>query len=141
LWGVLIFNNAGASNMKNYPTLTEMGINNPEQIERFSLTTSSQTDYLRIIYRRKKGSFLPASKRFEFGRASKTVITDSGSRKTQVVYEISPFVQKAVEELEYIVNSKKSNVEHATIVKDELQRLHQEMTSRLAYIESLIDDM
>jgi hypothetical protein len=127
--------------MKNYPTLTEMGINNPEQIERFSLTTSSQIDYLRIIYRRKKGSFLPASKRFEFGRASKTVVTDSGSRKTQVVYEISPFVQKAVEELEYIVNNKKSNIEHATIVKDELQRLHQEMTSRLAYIESLIDDM
>jgi hypothetical protein len=127
--------------MKNYPTLTEMGINNPEQIERFSLTTSSQTDYLRIIYRRKKGSFLPASKRFEFGRASKTVVTDSGSRKTQVVYEISPFVQKAVEELEYIVNNKKSNVEHAAIVKDELKRLHQEMTSRLAYIESLIDEM
>jgi|TARA_B110000211_G_scaffold149261_1_gene169896 hypothetical protein len=127
--------------MKNYPTLAEMGIKNPEQIERFSLTTSSQTDYLRIIYRRKKGSFLPASKRFEFGRASKTVVTDSGSRKTQVVYEISPFVQKAVEELEYIVNNKKSNVEHAAIVKDELKRLHQEMTSRLAYIESLIDEM
>jgi|TARA_B110000977_G_scaffold190247_1_gene260792 hypothetical protein len=127
--------------MKNYPTLTEMGINNPEQIERFSLTTSNNTDHLRIIYRRKKGSFLPGSKRFEFGRASKTIVTDSGSRQTQVVYEISPFVQKAIEELEYIVNNKKTSVENATIVKDELRRLHQEMTSRLAYIESLIDDM
>jgi hypothetical protein len=127
--------------MKNYPTLTEMGINNPEQIERFSLSTTNQTDHLRIIYRRKKGSFLPGSKRFDFGRASKTIVTDSGTRKTQVVYEISPFVQKAVEELESIVNDKKSDIEHATIVKVELQRLHQEMTSRLAYIESLIDDM
>lgn len=127
--------------MKSYPTLSEMGINNPEQIERFSLTTSSQTDYLRIIYRRKKGSFLPGSKRFEFGRASKTIVTDSGSRKTQVVYEISPFVQKAIGELEHIVNSKKTTVENAAVVKDELKRLHQEMTSRLAYIESLIDDM
>jgi hypothetical protein len=127
--------------MKSYPTLSEMGINNPEQIERFSLTTSSQTDYLRIIYRRKKGSLLPGSKRFEFGRASKTIVTDSGSRKTQVVYEISPFVQKAIGELEHIVNSKKTTVENAAVVKDELKRLHQEMTSRLAYIESLIDDM
>jgi hypothetical protein len=127
--------------MKNYPTLTEMGINNPEQIVRFSLSTTNQTDHLRIIYRRKKGSLLPGSKRFDFGRASKTIITDSGTRKTQIVHEISPFVQKAVEELEHIVNGKKSDVEHVTIVKDELKRLHQEMTSRLAYIESLIDDM
>lgn len=127
--------------MKSYPTLTEMGVNNPEQIERFSLSTSNQTDYLRIIYRRKKGSFLPASKRFEFGRSKNTVVTDSGTQKTHIVYEISPFVQRAFAELEDIVNSKKVNVEHATIVKDELQRLHQEMTSRLAYIESLIDDM
>jgi hypothetical protein len=127
--------------MENFPTLTIMGINNPEQIERFSLSTSNQTDHLRIIYRRKKGSFLPGSKRFEFGRASKTIVTDSGTRKTQIVYEISPFVRKAVEELEYILTSKKTNVEHATIVKDELKRLHQEMTSRLSYIESLIDDM
>lgn len=127
--------------MKNYPTLTEMGVNNPEQIERFSLSTSNQTDYLRIIYRRQKGSFLPASKRFEFGRSSKTVVTDSGTRQTQIVHEISPFVQRAIMELEDIVNSKKTNIQNATIVKDELQRLHQEMTSRLAYIESLIDDM
>jgi hypothetical protein len=139
--GVSIFNNAGAWNMKKYPTLTEMGINNPEQIVRFSLTTSDKRDYLRIIYKRKKGSLLPGSKRFEFGRASKTVVTDSGSRKTQVVYEISPFVQKAVGELEDIVNNKKNTLEHVAIVKDELQRLHQEMTNRLAYIESLIDDM
>ena len=127
--------------MKSYPTLTEMGVNNPEQIVRFSLTTSDKTDYLRIIYRRKKGSLLPGSKRFEFGRSSKTIVTDSGSRKTHIVHEISPFVQRAISELEDIVNSKKSSIEHAAVIKDELQRLHQEMSSRLTYIESLIDDM
>ena len=127
--------------MKSYPTLTEMGINNPDQIVRFSLSTSNKTDYLRIIYRRKKGSLLPASKRFEFGRASKTVVTDSGSQRSQVVHEISPFVQRAVAELEDLVNNKKASAENAAVVKDELQRLQQEMTNRIAYIESLIDDM
>lgn len=127
--------------MKNYPTLTEMGINNPGQIERFSLSTTKQTDYLRIIYRRKKGSLLPATKRFEFGRASKTVVTDSGTQKSQVVHEISPFVQRAVAELEDILANKKTKIEHAAIVKDEIQRFQQEMTSRLSYIESLIDDI
>ena len=46
-----------------YPTLTEMGINNPGEIERFSLNTIDNIDIIRIVYKRKKGSLLPASKR------------------------------------------------------------------------------
>ncbi|MCP4187492.1 MAG: DUF3461 family protein [Gammaproteobacteria bacterium] len=127
--------------MSKYPTLTEMGINNPGQIERYSLNTVNHIDILRVIYKRKKGSLLPASKRFEFGRSSKTIMADSGTQKSEIVHEISPFVQKAISELDQIINSKKSNIEHARLVKEELQRLHQEMASRLEYIESLIDDM
>jgi len=124
-----------------YPTLTEMGINNPGQIERFSLNTINNTDILRIVYQRKKGSLLPASKRFRFGRAAKTVIADSGTRKTEVIYEISPFVQKAVRELEKVLETRHSSVAHAKLVKEEVRRLHEEVASRLAYIESLLDEM
>ncbi len=127
--------------MSSYPTLTEMGINNPSEIERYSLNTVNHIDILRIIYKRKKGSLLPASKRFEFGRSSKTIMADSGTQKSEIVHEISPFVRKALHELDQIINSKKSHVEHARLVKEELQSLHQEMSSRLEYIESLIDDM
>ena len=35
-----------------YPTLTEMGINNPGEIQRFSLNTINNTDILRIVYKR-----------------------------------------------------------------------------------------
>jgi hypothetical protein len=127
--------------MSNYPTLTEMGINNPGEIERYSLNTVNNIDIIRIIYKRKKGSLLPASKRFEFGRSSKTVMADSGTQKSEIVHEISPFVLKAISELDDILTSKQSNIEHAKLVKEELKRLHQEMESRLTYIESLIDDM
>ena len=127
--------------MPTYPTLSEMGINNPGEIERFSLNTVNNIDILRIVYKRKKGSLLPASKRFRFGRAAKTVIADSGTRKTEVVHEISPFVQKAVRELEQILDAKGSAVEHAKLVREEVRRLHEEVASRLAYIESLLDEM
>ena len=127
--------------MSTYPTLSEMGIKNPGQIERYSLNTVNNVDYLRVIYKRQKGSFLPSSKRFEFGRASKTVVSDSGTQKTEIVHEISPFVRKAVAELDQLLDAKKSNVAHAKLVKEELQRLHAEMASRLNYIDSLIDDM
>jgi hypothetical protein len=127
--------------MATYPTLNEMGINNPGEIERYSLNTTNNIDVLRVIYKRQKGSFLPTSKRFEFGRSSKTVVADSGTQKTEIVHEISPFLRRAMKELDSIITSKKSNIEHAKLVKQELQRLHQDMASRLVYIESLIDEM
>ena len=127
--------------MSTFPTLTEMGINNPGEIERSSLNTTNNIDVLRIVYKRHKGSFLPTSKRFEFGRASKTVVADSGTQKTEIVHVISPFLQKAMKELDGIISAKRSNIEQAKLVKQELQRLHQDMASRLTYIESLIDEL
>ena len=118
-----------------------MGINNPGEIVRYSLNTVNNTDIIRVIYKRQKGSLLPSTKRFEFGRSSKTIMADSGTQKTEIVHEISPFVLKAINELDEILSNKQSNIEQAKLVKDELKRLHQEMESRLLYIESLIDDM
>ena len=125
--------------MANFPTLSEMGINNPGEIEHYSLSSTNNIDHLRVIYKRKKGSLLPTSKRFEFGRASRTVMTDSGTQATEIVHDISPFLQKALQELDQLIDAKKSNVEQVKLVKQEIQRLHQEIDSRMAYIESLID--
>lgn len=127
--------------MSTFPTLTEMGINNPGEIERYSLNTTNKIDVLRIVYKRQKGSFLPTSKRFEFGRSIKTVMADSGTQKSAIVHVISPFLQKAMKELDSIISAKKSNIEQAKLVKQELQLLHQDMASRLVYIESLIDEL
>lgn len=127
--------------MSNYPTLFEMGVNNPGEIEHYSLSTTNNIDALKIIYQRKKGSILPTSKRFEFGRAERTVMTDSGTQTAGIVHDISPFLQKAVQELDKLLDAKMSNIEHAKLVKDEIRRLHQELTSSMAYIESLIDKM
>jgi len=121
--------------MAKFPNLSEMGINNPGEIERYSLSTTNNIDNLRIIYKRKKGSFLPASKRFEFGRASRTVMTDSGTQSSEIVHDISPFLHKALQELDHLLDVKNSKIEHAKLIKEEMQSLHQEMNSRMAYIE------
>jgi len=127
--------------MSSFPTLSEMGINNPGEIERYSLNTTNNIDVLRIFYRRKKGSLLPTSKRFEFGRAKQSIVADSGTEKSELVHPISPFLQNAIKELDGIISTKKSNIEHAKLVKQELQDLHRDIASRLIYIDSLIDDM
>ena len=55
--------------MASYPALTEMGITNPQDIERYSLQTNNNVDVLRIVYKRKKGELLHSSKKFRFGRS------------------------------------------------------------------------
>ena len=68
-------------------------------------------------------------------------MTDSGTQATEIVHDISPFLHKAIQELDQLIDAQKSSIEQSKLVKQEMQRLHQEMTSRMAYIESLIDGM
>jgi len=124
-----------------YPALTEMGITNPEDIARYSLQTIDHTDLLRIVYKRKKGSLLPSSKKFRFGRSKKMVVTDSGSNSTQVIYEVSPFVIKATDELIQLVKTKKSLKDQKEIILDEMVRLEEETTARISYLKSLIEKL
>ncbi len=121
-----------------YPALTEMGITNPEEIERYSLQTVNNVDILRIIYKRKKGTFRASSKKYRFGRAQKMVVSDSGKHETQLVHEISPFVLKATDELRQIVKGKHSRVDQIALIMEEITRLEEETHSRLAYLKTLI---
>ncbi len=66
--------------MTEYKTLREMKIKRPDQIDRYSVQSLENTDVLRVVYKRKKGSFLPDSKRFRFPRIKKTSLEDGGRR-------------------------------------------------------------
>jgi hypothetical protein len=127
--------------MSDYPTLLEMGINNPKEIDRYSLQTVNNVDILRIVYRRQKGSLLPVSKRFRFGRAEKLILAEGDHRAAQIQHEISPFVRKALLELDKIVAGKRDRRNQLDIIKEEMQRLQEETSSRLAYVQSLIDEL
>jgi len=124
--------------MASYPALTEMGITNVEDIERYSLQTNNNIDVLRIVYKRKKGELLHSSKKFRFGRAQKMVVTDAGQNKTAVVHEISPFVIKVTDELRSLVSTKHTRDEQMDIINDELKRLAEETNTRIAYIKTLV---
>lgn len=126
---------------KKYPALTEMGITNPEDISRYSLQYINNIDILRIVYKRKKGSLLPTSKKFRFGRAQKMVVTDSGTNKTKVIYEVSPFVAKVTDELHKIVQLKQSQQEIKEVIQDEINRLEEETKSRISYLKTLVDQL
>ncbi len=56
--------------MNNYPRLLKMGIQHPEQIKSYSVSSLNQIDYLLISYDRPQGSLLPISRTYEFPRVA-----------------------------------------------------------------------
>lgn len=124
--------------MKKYTNLNEMGIENPTQIVRFSVHEANNTDVLRIVYSRKKGSILPVSKTFKFPRLKKTVLVDGGTQRTQILYKSAPIFANALIELDDIIEKKNNVDELNQILEDEIQQLETEVTSRINYIKTLI---
>jgi len=89
-----------------YPALKDMGITRFHEISNYNLHQEGKNkDVLRVYYKRAKGSLLPYSRKYVFGRSMKTVIADSGTARLETNHEISPFLLKAVSELETIVHS------------------------------------
>jgi len=125
--------------MKKNIALTEMGVDNPDHIARYTIYTVHETDMLRIIYSRKKGSLLPVSKTFKFPRVKKSVLVDSGTRETQVVFERNPALGNAVAEIDALLSDREDKDQLNQVLADEVLQLEAEMTSRIDYIKSLIE--
>ncbi len=121
-----------------YPTLTDMGIVNPEQIDRYSLQASGNNDVLRVVYKREKGSLLPSSKKFKFPRNVRVIEQDGGSKKNDTIVEVSPALSRAIAELHKIVNQKHSRAEQKEIIEEEIQHLEEEISTHVTYLKSLI---
>ena len=124
--------------MSNYPHLTEMGILNPQQIEKFAIYSTDKLDVLRIIYERKKGSLLPVSKNFKFPRVKKSVLVDSGTRETAVIFESTDAFRNALHELEELKVDKSKSEDLAALILAEIQFLEEDIALRTEYIKSLV---
>jgi len=131
------------------PTLTEMGINNPAEITRYTLRQKGpRRDVLKIHYRRQKGSLRPVSRTYEFGRAQNTVISDSGAPEYENEHDPSPILQAAIGELDMLLGDKQPELK--VQLENELESLKQLMESapaneqistRLASLESIISKL
>ena len=124
--------------MKKYPRLQEMGVHNPQEIEKFLIYTTDDFDILRIIYERKKGSLLPVSKNYKFPRIKKSVMVDSGTRQTEVIFESAPAFREALHELESVKTARDQGTDLAGTIAEEVRLLEEDMALRIEYIKSLV---
>ena len=125
--------------MSNYPALSAMGIQHPEQITRFAVYMTEHTDILRITYDRKKGSLLPESRKYRFVQIKKSTLVDSGTRKTEVIYESSAEFRNAITELEQLMDKRDSAEGVRQLIAEEVQHLEEDVSARIDYIKSLVE--
>jgi len=127
--------------MSDYPRLSEMGVQHPQEIEKFAVYTVGHTDILRIIYDRKKGSLLPVSRRYKFPQVKKSVLVDSGTRQTDIVYESVPAFREALHELEQLKLARAKGQDLKALLSEEIRHLEEDIALRTQYIQALIDKL
>ncbi len=133
------------------PTLADMGITSPGEISDFSVRNKApRLDVLTIYYKRKKMSVRPVRRTYEFGRAIKTVVADSGTATMEETYELSPILQDAVKELQTVLGRNKpiQDPKDAIIKKlEDLQKIAEAgdnataVTKQLQDVRKLLEDL
>ena len=126
-----VLHTGGRDMQSDWPVLDSMGVMRHHEITHYThRSLDERSDVLRVFYKRTKGSLLPVSRKYVFGRATQAVVADSGSGLLQESLEISPTLLAAISELEQLMgNIPNSRVRDAqeiarTAALAELDKLH-----------------
>jgi len=127
--------------MSEYATLKEMGIKNPGDIVRYNAYDHNNIDFLRVTYKRQSGSILPKSRRYQFGRASKMIVADGGTNTKETVHIVSPVFQRALRELDQLLEKNRDTKITKEHLIEELDRLERDFQSSQAALRSMIKQL
>lgn len=124
-----------------YPTLESMGINSFDNIEKYTLRYEGGYDVLKIYYRREKGSLLPKSKKFKFGRATRTVLADGGQQQYREVSEPSLVVLRSVDELSQLLGQEYEDKLTKDDLIKELEHLERVVANKVVELKEKIEKL
>ena len=123
--------------MDKYPQLEAMGIQNPEQIEKYMVNGISDYDVLRVIYERQSGSLLPLSRTYKFKRVQRDVPLNPKKTKTSAVLETDPELKQAISELKDLLSEKSQKGDVREELLEQIRPLEEDIALRAKYIRKL----
>lgn len=117
--------------------LQSLGIENAEEIERYTLRSETEKDILKVYYKKKKGELFHRSEKFKFARIHKAVRNDrlQGDYNTELT-EISPMLTKVMSELDQIVSHEKNDRDVKEKILADLRHLEKVVANKVAEIEA-----
>jgi hypothetical protein len=125
-----------------YPYLTGLGIQDPKQIERYSLRQEAHKDVLKIYFHKQKGELFAKSVKFKYPRQVKNVLVDSGSHQYKEVTEINRNLTLVIDELNKITKPVPLNdLDLKRKILTDLRHLEKVVTSKIAEIEADLEKL
>ncbi len=120
-----------------YPHLLNLGITEPQQIERYSLRLEAQVDVLKIYFHKQKGELFAKSVKFKFPRQRKNIMIEHGQGRYKETTQVSPALTQIVDELNQITKLAVSdNLDVKQKILKDLRHLEKVVASKIAEIEA-----
>lgn len=117
-----------------YPTLAEMGVESPKQIDKYYISSINLIDVLRIVYHRPEGSLLPSSRTYNFPRVQR----GAGSENEPAVLSTHPVLRAARDELQKILEAKSSKESITAEILGEIKLLEEDIAIRSECLKALV---
>lgn len=124
-----------------YQNLVNIGIENPENIERYTLRQEANFDTLKIYFHKSKGELFAKSVKFKYPRQRKNVVVDSGSGLFREVTEINRSLSLVVDELDKIVRKEQGEQDTKKKILHDLRHLEKVVASKIAEIEADLEKL
>ncbi len=120
-----------------YPHLNGLGIQEPKQIERYSLRQEAHKDVLKIYFLKQKGELFAKSVKFKYPRQVKNVLVDGGSNRYKEITEINRNLTLVIDELNKITKPiPTTELDVKQKILSDLRHLEKVVSSKIAEIEA-----
>ena len=126
---------------EKFPTLKEMGFEDPHDIEKFTTRTENDVDVLKVYLHRHQGDWLAKSKKFKFKRRHTNVSVEGGLVPYRASTEPSHYYLRAIEELEKLVTEEKAVKNKKEHLLEEIEHLEKVVARKVEDIRRQIEEL
>lgn len=124
-----------------YDNLKNLGIQHPEDIDRYTLRQEANNDILKIYFRKDKGEFFAKSVKFKYPRQRKTISDTQSGQGFKEVNEINTNLRYVIEELDQICQQDQVEVDLKHKILDDLRHLEYVVANKIAEIEADLEKL
>jgi hypothetical protein len=124
-----------------FETLTAMGVEDVQDIERYSTRIEGDVDILKLYSHRHQGEWFAKSKKFKFKRLHKNVKVNDGLVPYRATTESSPYYLRAIAELDQLVAQEKSSLDRKELLLEELDHLEKVVARKIDDLKRQIGEL
>lgn len=115
--------------------LKDAGITDVDNIEKYTLRQEGDNDVLKVYYKKAPNEFFARSTKYKYPREKKRITIDSGTNRSEDIWEINPIVSSVVDELDRITHREVIVVDTKKKILKDLRHLEKVVANKIAEIE------